>query len=134
MPGDTSSPGDRSLLPRLLATFAVTTVIGLVAATSSAVACGNAMRIVDQGLFPTMFYLWGAGALISLGIVFLDRFRSAPLSIRSRFMVCASIITMFSGAWTIYYGVTTDRDEWRAWDDVVNVYDHPDEPRNEVTF
>jgi hypothetical protein len=83
---------------------------------SSALACGNAMQLVQRGLFPTMFLMWLAGLVIALVVKVIDSRRAEPMSDRNRFRVGVAIVVMLSGAWTIYYAATVDSSDWRIWD------------------
>lgn len=84
--------------------------------TSVAWACGNATVVIAEGLFPTMIYVFGGALLISLVLGFFDTRREHPMQKWHRVWVGAAIVVMLTGAWTIYYGVTVDSDEWRMWD------------------
>jgi hypothetical protein len=95
---------------------ALLAALGLTALSAPALACGNAMKLVAHGLFPDMFWGWFAAFAVTMFVYYFDDKRAEPLSKRSRLYVALALFALATAIFGIYYGATTNPNDWRLWD------------------
>ena len=61
---------------------------------------------VQNGVFPSLYYLWASAALFLSLFHFFDLERETPLSQSGRWSMRAAIFLLATVTWLVYYGLT----------------------------